>query len=149
MQATGSKPVQCLVLDDDQLDYAYTTHCLHQIFGVDGINIVHAVSIDQAAEALGTIQFDLAILDYYVGARTPMTLLRHFEDSQRGCAVIVLSSVHPSIVKPFLNAIGNCAFMDKTVFSPAALTHAVGNHQPAAQDNCDDGAVSVARSNIA
>lgn len=119
------KPVRCLLLDDDALDFAYTQYCLQQHFGARGVQISHVSTIEDAEAALSTTKFDIAVLDYCVGPRTPMSLLRHFEGLQSACVVLVLSSVHPSIVTPFLDAVGQGSFLDKTAFCADALSRAL------------------------
>lgn len=119
------KPVRCLLLDDDALDLAYTRYCLEQHFGAPGVQVVHVSTIEDAEAALSTTKFDVAVLDYFVGPRTPMSLLRHFDDLQSACVVLVLSSVHPSIVTPFLDAVGQGSFLDKTTFCASALSRAL------------------------
>lgn len=122
---SNERQIRCLLLDDDALDFEYTKHCLAQILGTDRVVIDHVATIEAADGALALTNYDIAILDYYVGPRTPMSLLRHFDNTHADCAVLVLSSVHPSIVAPFLDAIGNGVFLEKTSFSLRALSAAL------------------------
>lgn len=125
MNASEKTTIRCLLLDDDPMDFAYTEHCLRTLLADRNAEIEHVATIEDADAALQSATFDIAILDYYVGSRTPMSLLRHFESAQTGCVVLILSSVHPSIVSPFLAAIGQGAFLDKTSFSARALAGAL------------------------
>ena len=109
-----------LVVEDDALDYAYVEHCLTE-WTAEGIEIVWAPTIEVADKLLQQSSFDIVLLDYHVGPRTPCSLVRHLRGPEHNVPVMVLSNQLPSTLEYFLDAMEDTVFVDKTLMTAGSF----------------------------
>ena len=118
------KTKRFLVVEDDELDFAYVEHCL-RVSVSDPVEIIWASDVETARQHLKSQSFDLVILDYHLGNRTPGALVQYLRNEDRDIAkdvpVMVLSSVHPHLLEPFLEALDRSVFVQKTEMNLAAF----------------------------
>ena len=109
-----------LVVEDDALDYAYVEHCLTE-WTAEGIEIVWAPTVEEADQLLRQSEFDVVLLDYHVGSRTPGALVRHLRGPDHHVPVMVLSNQFPATLEPFLEAMDDTVFVDKTLMTSGSF----------------------------
>ncbi len=84
----NSAPVKVLLVDDDEDDYLITSDLISQIreprYHLDWVN-----NYDQGLEAVAGAQHQLCLLDYRLGERTGLELLRESR-AFKGCPPIIL-----------------------------------------------------------
>src|SRR5262245_54933775 len=79
----GDRPVRVLLVEDDEDDYFLTRELLRDIPG-NGHVLDWVTDYDSGLEAVCRGEHDVYLLDYRLGARTGVELLR--EAAARGCA---------------------------------------------------------------
>ena len=79
--------LRILLVDDDEDDYILTHAVLNEVYG-DQLDVEWISSYEPAKEALLSGRHELCLLDYHLGARTGLELLR--EAITRGCATPVI-----------------------------------------------------------
>ena len=79
--------LRILLVDDDEDDYILTHAVLNEVYG-DQLDVEWISSYEPAKEALLSGSHELCLLDYHLGARTGLELLR--EAISRGCTTPVI-----------------------------------------------------------
>jgi diguanylate cyclase (GGDEF)-like protein/PAS domain S-box-containing protein len=79
--------LRILLVDDDEDDYILTHAVLNEFYG-DQIDVEWISSYEPAKEALLSGRHELCLLDYHLGARTGLELLR--ETTSKGCTTPVI-----------------------------------------------------------
>lgn len=105
-----------LVVEDDALDFQYLQFCFSE-WTFEAVDIVWASTVEAAERHLVSSKFDLVVLDYNIGTRTPFALVKHFRNKECRVPVMVMSSHHPSGIKDFVEAIEATVFVDKTIMT--------------------------------
>ena len=119
LQRVFSPPkTRILVVEDDALDFAYVEYCLTN-WTAGETEIVWASTVEEADQLLSHSDYDIVVLDYHVGARTPGALIRHLRKPDNHVPVMVISSQHQSKLEFFLEAIDDTVFVDKTTMTSA------------------------------
>ncbi|HEY0133524.1 MAG TPA: ATP-binding protein [Nannocystis sp.] len=84
---TPIAPIAVLLVEDDRDDYLLTSEFLEEI-GADDYTLKWVETYEEGVEALMSGGAELCLLDYRLGARTGIELLR--EVSERGCTIPIV-----------------------------------------------------------
>lgn len=115
-----------LVVEDDELDYAYLDHCLRRALGAH-VEIEWVQSVSDADRLLETKTYDVVVLDYHVGNRTPVSLVRHWQATATRPLVVLVSSAPPSTLSVMSAGIDNVVTLDKTSLNAHCMHSAFQN----------------------
>ena len=129
MFAESAPAKRVLVIEDDALDFAYVEHCLHLSIP-ESADVTWASTVEQAREILSGQTFDLVVLDYQLGNRTPGSLVKLLRgelgaDPARSVPIMVLSSVHPHLLEPFMQALDRSILLEKTEMTLNAFRNTI------------------------
>lgn len=120
----AERPVQILLIDDDEDDYLLTRDLLAEIPG-DGFQLDWVSDYSQALELICRGEHDVFLLDYRLGPRTGLDLLR--EAKQRGCPapIILLTGLGERDVDVAAMEAGAADFLEKGGLDAATLDRAL------------------------
>jgi signal transduction histidine kinase len=85
-----NRPLNILLIEDDETDYVITRELLDEI-GEDRFRLDWVSSFDAGLEAMKRCEHDVCLLDYYLGARNGVDLLREAIEECRQSPVILLT----------------------------------------------------------
>jgi signal transduction histidine kinase len=85
-----NRPLNILLIEDDETDYVITRELLDEI-GEDRFRLDWVSSFDAGLEAMKRCEHDVCLLDYYLGARNGVYLLREAIEECRQSPVILLT----------------------------------------------------------
>ena len=109
-----------LVVEDDPHDFAYLQHCFAS-YAAEQIELTWAKTIDDADDLLRSTEYDLVVLDYFIGNRTPAKLLNYFIDSKLRSKVVVISSAYPTTYRPLTQTVQGLVTLDKTSLTSSKI----------------------------
>jgi PAS domain S-box-containing protein len=120
----SQRPVRILLIEDDEDDYILVRDGLRGV-GPERVELDWRDDTDTALEALCEGHHDMCLLDYHLGARTGIELLK--QARQRGChvPVILLTGVADAEVDRRALEAGAVDFLVKAQLTPMVLTRAV------------------------
>jgi len=87
MDAGFDSPLRILIVEDDEDDYILTRDLLEEVYG-RRLRLDRAASYEAGLEALARREHDLCLLDYRLGARDGLELLR--EATELGCRAPII-----------------------------------------------------------
>ena len=122
--APRDRPIRVLLVDDDEDDYLLTRDLIADIPG-DGYTLAWEADFDTALEAICRGEYDVYLIDFRLGARTGLDLLR--EMRERGCPgpVILLTGVGQPEIDRAAEAAGADDFLEKSRLDPILLERAI------------------------
>lgn len=123
-QPDPARPVRVLLVDDDEDDFLLTRETVADIPG-DGYTLEWEADFDVALERICRGEFDVHLVDFRLGARSGLDLLR--EMRARACPgpVILLTGVgHPDIDRAAEEA-GAADYLEKHRLDPVLLERAI------------------------
>ncbi|HZI17787.1 MAG TPA: EAL domain-containing protein [Pyrinomonadaceae bacterium] len=86
----GERLIRVLLVDDDEDDYVMTRDMLAEVWGLD-FRLDWVCSYEEAVAAVGRAEHDVYLLDYRLGARTGLDLLRETAGDPRRAPMILLT----------------------------------------------------------
>ncbi len=116
--------LRILLVDDDEDDYILTHAVLNEFYG-DQVDVEWVSSYDPAREALLSGRHELCLLDYHLGARTGLDLLR--ETTSKGCTTpVILLTAHDDL-QTDVEAMkaGAADYLIKGQFGPCVLERSI------------------------
>jgi PAS domain S-box-containing protein len=120
---TGGKPVQVLLIDDDQDSYLLTRRHFSKISG-QRLHLDWAPSYEEGLALIGQNRHHVYLLDYRLGARTGIDLLK--EALALGCKapIIMLTTENPEVDAEALK-LGAADFLSKDKLDPSLLERSI------------------------
>src|SRR5262245_25675681 len=79
---SGARPIRVLLVEDDHDDFLLTRDLFTQL-PAGGYTLDRAATYDEAVAALAGCQHDVYLIDFRLGLRTGLELVRHAR--QHGC----------------------------------------------------------------
>lgn len=118
------RPVRILLIDDDEDDYFLTRDLLSEIPNA-GFELEWVADYQKGLEAMCSGEYDVFLLDYRLGARTGVELLR--DANCRGCCapVILLTGLGEREVDVAAMEAGASDFLEKSRLDAATLDRAI------------------------
>jgi PAS domain S-box-containing protein len=119
-----SKPIQVLLVDDDEADFFLTRDLLEEL-GEGEFHVDWQASYDGGLEQLCAGRHDVCLLDYRLGAKTGLDLLR--EAKARNCLipVIILTGQSEKEIDFSAMELGAADFLEKSELTAAQLERAI------------------------
>jgi len=120
---TNGKPIRVLLVDDDEDTYLLTRHYLSKIVG-ERLDLDWAPNYETGLELIGQEKHDVYLLDYRLGARTGIDLLK--EALAMGCIapMIMLTTENPEVDAEAMK-LGAADFLSKDKLDSALLERSI------------------------
>ncbi len=118
------KPLTVLAIDDDSGDAELLRRNLEEVYG-SAFEFVHSASPEQAREILARQDVDITFLDYHLGARTGLDLLRAIRASGDMRPLVVLTGCGDEYAAARLAREGADDYIAKRDLSPGVLRRAI------------------------
>jgi signal transduction histidine kinase len=119
-----ARPLSILLIDDDREDYLLTREMLADVSGTV-FRIDHAPTYDDGLAALREGRHDAVLLDFRLGGRTGIELLREASDLERRPPVILLTGKGQRETALEALALGASDYLEKAGLSPALLERVI------------------------
>lgn len=118
------KAINILLIDDDESDYLLTRELLNDISS-DGFKLEWQSTYGEGLEALCEGRNDICLLDYRLGARTGLDLMR--EAKERACLipVIILTGQSEGEIDFSALELGAADYLEKSELSASKLVRAI------------------------
>lgn len=150
----GDKPIRVLVVDDDRDDYLLTRDLFGEMNGQHYV-VDWAADYDSALEAICSNQYDVYLLDYQLGARNGLELLREAKAKNcTGAAIILTGHGQHELDLEAMQA-GAADYLEKGVLHAALLERSVRyaldqkRHQDELEQRVAERTAELARTNEA
>lgn len=124
INATRDRPVRVLLIDDDEDDYLLTRDLIADIPG-GGYTLAWESDFDAALSAICRDEFDVYLIDFRLGAKTGLDLLKEKEDRRCRGPVILLTGVGQPELDRAAEAAGADDFLEKSRLDPILLERAI------------------------
>lgn len=112
--------IHVLIVDDDEDDYLLASEMLKDSrFRFKAIE--WANSFDKAIETLESGKFDICLVDYYIGARTGLDLLKQMQERGNNVPMILLTGLGDTEVDMAAMNAGAVDYLEKTELSSKLL----------------------------
>jgi two-component system CheB/CheR fusion protein len=118
------EPVRVLLVDDDEDDYLLTCQLFREAAG-NGYRVEWVSDYGAAVRALGDGRYDLCLLDYHLGARNGLELLREAAGRGSHVPVILLTGVGERRLDLEAMEAGVLDFLEKGSLDAATLERTV------------------------
>ena len=119
--------LSCFLLDDDPIDVRYVTWLLKQVKGYD-LEITSASTIQEARRICTSRQFDLYLLDYWMGEEDSISLLSEMDGFTKATkTLVVMSSLDDEAFHSASVESGASLFLAKQDLSEAVLENMLRN----------------------
>jgi DNA-binding response OmpR family regulator len=122
--AADRKPLRVLLVEDDETD-ARIVFLFAGMSEKYRFDVTHVRDMDEAWDAIATEDFDLCLLDYWVGHQTSLRLLSSLDGGARRVATVVLSNISSREVENMRIGSGAAFFLSKGDCSAKNLENAV------------------------
>ena len=120
-------PLSCFLLDDDPIDIRYVSWLLRQVHGFD-LKIKSANSVQDARAMCSIEQFDLYLLDYWLGEEESVALLQDLQaQSAANRTIVVISSLDDQSFQETSLKSGADLFLAKQDLSKSVLESMMRN----------------------
>ncbi len=116
--------IRVLTIEDDPQDYILIRHAL-QNSEVRQYETRHVESYDQAFNALLEHDYDVVLLDYFLGAMTGFDLLKHAQESRIEKPIIVMTGGNAAELDDVLIKAGAADFFPKDEISSSFLDRSI------------------------
>jgi signal transduction histidine kinase len=120
----AERPVRVLLVDDDRDDYVLTRELLADVPGGSFV-LDHAPTYEQGLEAIRLGGHDVYLLDYLLGARNGIDLLREAQAGGRRVPVILLTGKGQREVALEALRLGASDYLEKAGLTPALLERSI------------------------
>ncbi len=117
-------PLSILLIDDDREDYLLTREMLADIPG-PGVRLDHAATYEEGLAALRAGRHDAVLLDYRLGGRTGIDLLRDASGLERRPPVILLTGKGQRETALEALTLGASDYLEKAGLSAALLERVI------------------------
>jgi PAS domain S-box-containing protein len=118
----GQQPVKVLLVDDDEDDYLLTREHLSEI---GGVALDWKSSYDEGIKAICEGEYDLCLLDYRLGVRTGLDLLKEAKEQHCHLPIILLTGQGEREIDVQAMELGAADFIEKKSLTPARLDRAI------------------------
>jgi signal transduction histidine kinase len=115
--------VRVLVIDDDANDFFVINRLLGQAVERQ-FDVAHIASYDEALSDLKTSKYDAILIDYHIGNRCGMEILKAMDEELDVPCIILTGSSSDEIVSEALDA-GAFDFLDKNALTGATLLRSI------------------------
>ncbi len=118
-----------LLVDDNEVDFVFTRRMLARLASADPVSSTYEIewasSVDEALNSLEGGRYDVCLVDYQLGDRNGLELLR--ESSRRGLGIpmIVLTGRGDPDIDAQAMALGASGYLDKETVDPRQLDRAL------------------------
>jgi signal transduction histidine kinase len=119
-----SRPIPVLLIDDDREDFLLTKEMLADVPGT-AFRLDHAPTYEDGIAAFREGRHDAILLDYRLGGRTGIELLREVKDLERRSPVILLTSKGQRETALEALTLGASDYLEKAGLSPALLERVI------------------------
>lgn len=117
-------PIRVLIVDDDEDDYILTREWFSEIEGAK-FELDWVATYDAALEAIGQNLHDVYLLDYRLGMRNGLELLREAIDNGCKAPIILLTGQGDHEVDVEAMRAGAADYLDKSQIGAALLEHSI------------------------
>jgi len=118
------KRIRVLIVDDDEDDFLLTSHSLRDIPGSQ-FEVAWASSYQLGLEEIKKCAHDVYIIDYYLGPKTGLSLIREAIKAECEEPMILLTGVSNPEVDEAATELGAFDFLLKGSLSPAGLERSI------------------------
>jgi len=119
----AERPIQALLVDDDEDSYLLTRHLLGKIPG-EKLLLDWASNFEKGLELIGEGRHDVYLLDYRLGARTGLDLLKAALGLGCKAPIILLTTENPDVDAQAM-ALGAADFLSKDKLDPSLLQRSI------------------------
>lgn len=131
--------MKVLLVDDDHDEFVLVS----QMLGQKGLRVSWAEGYDQALAALASEEWDAVLVDYRLGARSGLDLVRHGSIHHPGMPMIVLTGFADDETDTRAIESGAAGFLAKAEISSSILERTIryavrGHHPPPAKRRAHD-----------
>jgi signal transduction histidine kinase len=124
LAAMIARPISVLLIDDDREDFLLTKEMLADAPGTE-FKLDHAATYEDGIAAFREGRHDAILLDYRLGGRTGIELLREVKDLERRAPVILLTSKGQRETALEALTLGASDYLEKAGLSPALLERVI------------------------
>jgi PAS domain S-box-containing protein len=118
-----NRPIQVLLVDDDEDSYLLTRHHLSKI-GSSKIHLHWASSYEEGLKLIGEARHDVYLLDYRLGAHTGIDLLKEALALGSKAPMIMLTTENPEVDAEAMK-LGAADFLSKDKLDPPLLERSI------------------------
>jgi signal transduction histidine kinase len=118
------RPIRVLLIDDDEDDYIMTRDLLDESEGIV-FAVEWVATYEDATEALAQQRYDVALVDYYLGAHSGLDLLRHMQGSASAPPMILLTGQGDHAIDVEAMQTGAADYLVKRQISAPLLERAI------------------------
>jgi len=119
-----AEPLSVLLIDDDREDYLLTREMLADVGGVV-FRLDHAATYEDGLTLLREGRHDAVLLDYRLGGRTGIELLREAQELERRPPIILLTGKGQREIAFEALTLGVSDYLEKAGLSPALLERVI------------------------
>ncbi len=121
----ANQPIRILLVEDDEDDYILTRGLIQEIDGTDRFELRWVADYKSGLEALARCEADICLVDYYVGGKNGLDLVR--EARRNGCDVptILLTGRGDREIDIAAMEAGAADYLEKTELSPRLLERTI------------------------
>jgi signal transduction histidine kinase len=119
-----AEPLSVLLIDDDREDYLLTREMLADVAGVV-FRLDHAATYEEGLDLLREGKHDAVLLDYRLGGRTGIELLREAQEIERRPPIILLTGKGQREIAFEALTLGVSDYLEKAGLSPALLERVI------------------------
>ncbi|HYH63290.1 MAG TPA: hybrid sensor histidine kinase/response regulator [Urbifossiella sp.] len=119
-----AEPLSVLLIDDDREDYLLTREMLADVAGVT-FRLDHAPTYEDGLAKLREGTHDAVLLDYRLGGRTGIELLREAQELERRPPIILLTGKGQREIALEALTLGASDYLEKSGLSPALLERVI------------------------
>jgi signal transduction histidine kinase len=119
-----AEPLSVLLIDDDREDYLLTREMLADVVGTE-FKVEHAATYEEGLAGLRAGTHDAVLLDYRLGGRTGIDLLREARDLERRPPVILLTGKGQRETALEALTLGASDYLEKAGLSPMLLERVI------------------------
>lgn len=118
-------PIRVLLIDDDQEDYLITRDLIREMKGKRKYRLDWISSYDEARDMIATKQHDAYLVDYHLGIRNGLDLIRETCKTECNAPFILLTGQGDSLIDEQAMLAGAADFLVKGKLSPGELERTI------------------------
>lgn len=120
----GARPLKVLIIDDDEVDFRATRRMLIEIFGV-GMALDWISDWDTATKTFGTTNYDVYLIDYFLGGRTGLELIETCDAADKPSVFIFLTGHDDKSVDVAATNAGASGYLVKSDINASTLERSI------------------------
>lgn len=119
-----ARPLQVLIIDDDEVDFRATRRMLIEIFGSE-ITLDWISEWEAATKAFGQTNYDVYLIDYFLGGRTGLELIESCASSDKPGVFIFLTGHDDRQVDVAATNAGASGYLVKSDINASTLERSI------------------------